>query len=131
MQFDIDADGAPSWFRLQPLNRSVPPRAQSRPRPTDPLGAEPKQYHLSTGLAYADQATGSLQLPSHGDLLLRALSNTGDAQLLVVALSHGGDRSLNVSRDLANPGPAGEWSAPGSRCFGPAGSAGGGGWCRW
>ena len=63
MEFEIDADGAPSWFRLQPLNRSVPPRAQSRPRPTDPLGAEPKQYHLSTGLAYADQATGSLQLP--------------------------------------------------------------------
>lgn len=33
--------------------------------------------------------------------------SSGDAQLLVVALSHGGDRSLNVSRDLANPGPAG------------------------
>ena len=37
-------------------------RATMPPRPTDPLGAEPKQYRISTGLAYPDQATESLQL---------------------------------------------------------------------
>lgn len=37
-------------------------RATMPPRPTDPLGAEPKQHRISTGLAYPDQATESLQL---------------------------------------------------------------------
>jgi integrase len=37
-------------------------RATMPPRPTDPLGAEPKQQRISTGLAYPDQATESLQL---------------------------------------------------------------------
>ena len=36
-------------------------------RPTDPLGAEPKQYRISTGLAYPDQATESLQLAEQPD----------------------------------------------------------------
>jgi len=37
-------------------------RATMPPRPTDPLGAEPKQQRISTGLAYPDQASESLQL---------------------------------------------------------------------
>ena len=37
-------------------------RATMPPRPTDPPGAEPKQHRISTGLAYPDQATESLQL---------------------------------------------------------------------
>jgi len=37
-------------------------RATLPPRPTDPPGVEPKQQRISTGLAYPDQATESLQL---------------------------------------------------------------------
>jgi len=37
-------------------------RATMPPRPKDPLGAEPKQHRISTGLAYPDQASESLQL---------------------------------------------------------------------
>jgi integrase len=37
-------------------------RATMPPRPTDPPGSEPRQHRISTGLAYPDQATESLQL---------------------------------------------------------------------
>ena len=37
-------------------------RATMPPRPTDPPGSEPKQHRISTGLAYPNQATESLQL---------------------------------------------------------------------
>jgi integrase len=37
-------------------------RATMPPRPTDPPGAEARQHRISTGLAYPDQATESLQL---------------------------------------------------------------------
>ncbi|QVL53085.1 MAG: hypothetical protein KFB97_01175 [Cyanobium sp. M30B3] len=42
-------------------------RATMPPRPTDPLGAEPKQHRISTGLAYPDQAPESLQLAEQPD----------------------------------------------------------------
>ena len=37
-------------------------RATMPPRPIDPPGSEPKQHRISTGLAYPDQASESLQL---------------------------------------------------------------------
>jgi len=37
-------------------------RATMPPRPADPPGSEPKQHRISTGLAYPDQASESLQL---------------------------------------------------------------------
>ena len=37
-------------------------RATMPPRPSDPPGSEPKQHRISTGLAYPDQASESLQL---------------------------------------------------------------------
>jgi hypothetical protein len=49
-------------FTLDVAGARVRLRATMPPRPTDPLGAEPKQYRISTGLAYPDQATESLQL---------------------------------------------------------------------
>ncbi len=36
-------------------------RATMPPRPIDPPGSDPKQYRISTGLAYPDQASESLQ----------------------------------------------------------------------
>jgi len=37
-------------------------RATMPPRPADPPGSEPRQHRISTGLAYPDQASESLQL---------------------------------------------------------------------
>ena len=37
-------------------------RATMPPRPADPPGSEPSQHRISTGLAYPDQASESLQL---------------------------------------------------------------------